>query len=356
MNFDSIDLAFGGGAPCVIIGEIGVNHNNDVDILMRLIEEGARAGLDVLKLQHFVAEEEISRYAPSADYQAAGGHADGQLALAKALELSGETLVKAQARCRALGVGFLCSVFDPVSAAFVAEKLGCKSVKIASSEVGAEPFLADLARKFDGLILSTGASELSETARAVETLRAHRTPSDAQEIAVMHCVSEYPAPMRDLNLKTMAALEIALGVPVGFSDHTEGLVAGVAAAALGAAVLEKHYTLDKALPGPDHKASADIAEITAYVRAVRDAEAALGDGRKTPAPSEAGNRALIRKSLVCAVEALAPGAVIEPSMLAAKRPMVEGAVLPGDLSKIVGLTLRRPKSADEPIFWADFHG
>ena len=176
MNFDSIDLAFGRGAPCVIIGEIGVNHNNDVDILMRLIEEGARAGLDVLKLQHFVAEEEISRYAPSADYQAAGGHDEGQLALVKALELSGETLVKAQARCRELGVGFLCSVFDPVSAAFVAEKLGCTSVKIASSEVGAEPFLAELARKFDGLILSTGASELSETARAVETLRAHRTP------------------------------------------------------------------------------------------------------------------------------------------------------------------------------------
>lgn len=354
MDFDARNLTLEPDAPCVIIGEIGVNHNNDLDLMMRLIDEGAKAGLDVLKFQRFTAEGVASRFAASAAYQAAGGDADGQLALLRKLELSDEALLKARDRCRALGVGFLCSVFDLPSAEFVSSGLGCKSVKIASSEVGNEPFLEVLARQFDGLILSTGASELSEAARAVETLRAEAPPDGSQEIALLHCVSEYPAPHRDLNLRAMAGLSAALGVPVGFSDHSIGLVAGVAAAALGARVLEKHYTLDKALPGPDHKASADIPEITAYVRAVRAAESALGDGRKRPAPSEAGNRSLIRKGLVCALPKLEAGATLTGEMLAAKRPLAEGAVAPGDREKILGLRLAKSKSLDEPIYWSDF--
>lgn len=354
MDFGARQLSLGPRSPCVIIGEIGVNHNNDLDLMMRLIEEGARAGLDVLKFQHFTADRVASRYAASAEYQAAGGDADGQLKLLRGLELSGEALVKARDRCAELGVGFLCSVFDPVSAAFVAGPLGCRSVKVASSEVGNEPFVSELARLFDGLILSTGASETSEAARCVETVRAEEAPTGRREIALLHCVSEYPAPMADLNLRAMSGLSAVLDVPVGFSDHSVGIVAGVAAAALGACALEKHYSLDKSLPGPDHKASADIPEITAYVRAVREAEAALGDGRKRPAPSEAGNRPLIRKGLVCGVPEIPAGAVLTRDMLDAKRPLIGDAVAPGDLDKILGLRIATARRQDEPIRWSDF--
>lgn len=356
MDFKARSLSFGPAAPCVLIGEIGVNHNNDLDMLMRLIEEGTRAGFDVLKLQRFVAEEEISQFAPSAEYQAAGGDDGGQLAIAKALELGDDALFKAEARCRELGVGFLCSAFDYQSVDFVAEKLGCKSVKIASSEVDNDPLLTYMARKFDGLILSTGASELSETARAVEVLRGTPAPTDQRELAVMHCVSEYPAPVEEANLRTVPALAEALALPVGFSDHTLGPVAAVAAVALGARVLEKHYTLDKSLPGPDHRASADIPEVTAYIRAVRDAEASLGDGHKRPAPSEADNRALIRKALVCAVPHIEAGTALTREMIGAKRPAAPGAVAPADLEKVVGLRLTRSRSYDEPILWEDFRG
>lgn len=354
VDFIARQADFSPQAPCVIIGEIGVNHNGDLDLAMRLIEEGARAGLDVLKFQCFTAAGVAARHAPSAAYQAAGGHGDGQFALLSQLEISNEALIKARDRCSELGVGFLCSVFDPASAAFVAEGLGCSSVKVSSSEIGNEPFLDLLARRFDGLILSSGASALSETAAAVETVRAAPAPGAAREVAMLHCVSEYPAPMVDLNLRAMVGLSAALGLPAGFSDHSEGIVAGIAAAALGARVLEKHYTLDKSLDGPDHKASADIPEITAYVRAVRDAEAALGDGAKRPAPSEAGNRTLIRKGLVCAAPEIPAGAVLTAEMLAAKRPLGPDAVAPGDAEKVLGLTMRRAKTYDEPILWSDF--
>ena len=341
-------------APCIIIGEIGVNHNNDLDLMMRLIEEGAKAGLDVLKFQRFVPEETASRFARSAAYQALGGDDDGQLVLLQRLQISDEALDKAQKRCSELGVGFLCSVFDASSAEFVANGLGCRSVKVSSSDIGNEPFLAYLARLYDGLILSSGASELSETALAVETVSAEPVPRGPREIALLHCVSEYPAPVEELNLRAMRGLEQVLGIPVGFSDHSVGIVAGVAAAALGAKILEKHYTLDKALPGPDHRASADIDEITAYVRAVRDTEAALGRGRKRPAPSEANNRCLIRKAVVCALPELEVGTVIDRDMLSFKRPVTPGSIAPLDVEKIVGLELRRSKMLDEPLLWSDF--
>lgn len=300
MDFGARKLAVDPEAPCVIIGEIGVNHNNDLDLMRRLIEEGARAGLDVLKFQFFSAEGVASQFAASAAYQAAGGDADGQLALLRDLELSEDALMKARDHCRALGVGFLCAVFDPPSAAFVAGPLARQSVKIASSEIGNEPFLAEFARLFDGLILSSGASELSETARGVETLRGQPAPNDQREIALLHCVSEYPAPPEDLNLRAMTGLAAALDIPVGFSDHSVGVVAGVAAAALGARVLEKHDTLDKSPPGAgpqgprrhsrDHRLCARGAQNGGGARRRTQTPGAKRSAQSTPDPQGSGLR------------------------------------------------------------------
>lgn len=351
MDFISRQFDFNPGERCIVIGEIGVNHNRQEDMLFRLIDEGIAAGLDVIKLQRFKAEEEIAAFATSTDYQKRAGEGDSQLEMARKLELPDEWLIKAFEYCQERGVGFLCTAFDHSSVDFLADRLGCRTVKIPSPEVTNKPLLQHMARKFDGLLLSTGASYLSEVANAIDWM----AEVGPREVALMHCLSEYPAPVEQANLHAMLSMRQAFKLPVGYSDHTPGQVVAVVAAGLGAAMIEKHYTLDKNLPGPDHKASLDIGELRAFVSAVRDASGCLGDGVKRPVPAEVANRPLIRKSVVCAAPGIPAGTRVCATMLGVKRPWTTGAVEPFEIENIVGLTLRRDKQHDEAILWSDFH-
>lgn len=352
MDFVSKRFDFKPGERCIVIGEIGVNHNRDENLLFKLLDAGIDAGLDIIKLQRFVSEEEISTFAESTAYQKNAGQGDSQLEMAKKLELPDEWLVKAFDYCKQRKVGFLCTAFEMSSVDFLAKKLGCKSVKVPSPEVSNKPLLQHMARSFDGVLLSTGASSMQEVEDAVNWIRAARSDN---ELALMHCLSEYPAPIAQANMRAMLSMREKFGLPVGYSDHTEGHIAGVVTAALGGAMIEKHYTLDKNLPGPDHKASVDIAELKIFVQAVRDAHESLGNGVKAPVTAEAANRPLIRKSIVCADRSgLKKGTIITAEMLGVKRPWSEAAVEPFEIDDIIGLPLMNDKAYDEPILWADF--
>lgn len=351
MDFISSHFDFKKIDRCIVIGEIGVNHNNDAQLLFKLIDEGIKAGVDIIKLQRFSAEAEISSYAPKAEYQTQSGpKGESQLEMAKKLQLSDELIDKAHEYCKLKKIGFLCAAFDHQSVDFIADKLNNKTLKVPSPELTNIPLLEHMARKFDGLLVSTGASYLSECLAAVDCLQ----NNGVQELVLMHCISEYPAPIEDANLRAIVTMQHATQLPIGYSDHTIGIVAPIVAASLGAVLIEKHYTLDKALPGPDHKASADIHELTCMVKSVREASLSLGSGLKRPAESEIKNRPIIRKCLVVNTEYLESGTSLRETMVGIKRPEVPGAVLPLDFNKIIGLKLKKAKNFDEPIMWSDF--
>lgn len=379
MDFVTKNFDFTPSEPCMIIGEVGVNHNNNPEMLFKLIEEGAKAGIDVIKLQRFNAALEISTYAALADYQVKAGMTDGQLKMAQELELSDELLVKAFDYCKEVGVGFLCTAFEWESVDFLADKLGCKTVKVPSPEISNKPLLQQMAKKFDSLLVSTGASYMEEVEQALDWIR--EAGGGKNELALMHCTSQYPALLEQANLNAIKTMRDKCGLPTGYSDHTLGHTAAVVMTGLGGAMLEKHFTLDKNLPGPDHQASVDIPELTALVKAVRKAseirnlksgrasiddlaaagliddvaaaQASLGDGVKKPTAEEAETRPKIRKSIVCGVESLKEGDVIKHGVYEIKRPWVEGAVAPYELEKILGKKLKTKKRFDEPILWSD---
>jgi len=350
MDFTSKKFDFSPGERCIVIGEIGVNHNNDRGMLFELLDRGVEAGCDVIKLQRFKAEDEIAQSAPTTEYQVKAGEGESQLEMAKKLELPDELLIEAFEYCKQLGVGFLCTAFDHGSVDFVADVLGCRSVKVPSPEITNRPLIEYMAKKFDALLVSTGASTLDEVAAVIEWIAG----VGEREVALMHCTSEYPAPIEQVNLGAIDTMRETFGLPVGYSDHTVGILAGTISASLGAAMIEKHYTLDKRLPGPDHAASADIAELTQLVRAMREVHQCLGDGIKRPVQAEAANLPLIRKCFTCALDSMTAGTVIEASMLGIKRPEVEGAVRPYELDRILGRKIAKPKVFDEPILWSDF--
>ncbi|MBT8435516.1 MAG: N-acetylneuraminate synthase family protein [Gammaproteobacteria bacterium] len=351
MDFVSRKFDFNPGERCIVIGEIGVNHNNDRDTLFKLLDAGSHVGCDIIKLQRFKAEDEIAESAPTTEYQVKAGEGDSQLEMAKKLELPDELLVEAYEYCQQMDIGFLCTAFDHGSVDFVADVLGCKSVKVPSPEITNRPLIEYMAQKFDALLVSTGASDLDEVAAVIEWIR----NIGDREIALMHCTSEYPAPIDQVNLTAINTMRAAFELPVGYSDHTRGVVAGTVAASLGAAMIEKHYTLDKNMPGPDHNASADIPELTQLVKAMKDVSLCLGDGIKRPVAAEAKNRLLIRKGFTCALDSMPAGTLIDASMLGIKRPLVKGAVEPFDLDKIVGQKISKSKRFDEPILWSDFN-
>jgi N,N'-diacetyllegionaminate synthase len=352
MDFISNRFAFRPGERCIVIGEIGVNHNGSEEILFRLIDEGAKAGLDVVKLQRFNSALEISEHAALADYQSAAGMRESQLKMAQALELPDELLAKAFEYCKRRKIGFLCTAFEHESVDFLA-RLGCKSIKVPSPEISNKPLLQHMARSFESLLVSTGASYLDEVGLA---LRWIREAEPSRELALMHCTSQYPTPIAQANLKAIPVMRAAFGLPVGYSDHTLGITAATVSAGLGAAMIEKHYTLDRNMPGPDHQASVEIAELAALVRAVRDASASLGDGIKVPVSAESETRPKIRKSLVIQARGLPAGTALRADMLEIKRPWVPGAVDPADLEKVLGATLKADKRHDEPLLWKDLFG
>lgn len=305
----------GEAEPCFIIAEAGVNHNGDINLAKKLIDVAQEAGADAVKFQTFRAEELVTETAEKAEYQKeTTSPAESQFAMIKKLELTGRDFEELGAYAQRKGIIFLSSPFDNGSVDLV-EKLGVPAFKVGSGEITNFPLLKHIARKKKPIILSTGMSTLSEVAEALEIIR----NEGVAEIILLHCVSSYPTKMEDMNLKAMATLKQAFGLPVGLSDHTLGITIPIAAVALGACVIEKHFTLDKNLSGPDHKASLEPGELKEMVAAIRDVEKALGNGVKRPTMEEAENKKVVRRSITAKVD-IAKGTVITEEMLAIKRP------------------------------------
>ncbi len=324
--------------PCFLIAEAGVNHNGDLELARRLVDAAADAGANAVKFQTFSADRLATAAAPQADYQRRNtGIEESQYSMLKRLELSEEAHRELLRHCQRRGILFLSSPFDEESADFL-ETLGLPAFKIPSGEITNTPFLAHIARKGKPIILSTGMSTLDEVRVAVETIRRAGDPP----LALLHCVSNYPAAPEDINLRAMATLHEAFCVPVGYSDHTDGVEIALAAVALGACIIEKHFTLDRNLPGPDHKASLEPAELTSLAAAIRRVEAALGDGVKRPAKCEADAARVARKSLVAARD-LSAGSVLRREDLAIRRPGT--GLPPSALARVVGMLAKEDIAA-----------
>jgi len=328
----------------LIIAEAGVNHNGDLSMAYRLIDAAAAAGADMVKFQTFSAERLATPVAPKAGYQAlTTGDSESQFSMLRRLELTREMHVVLMDRCQAHGIRFFSTAFDAQSADLLAE-LGLDRFKIPSGEITNLPYLRHVGRFAKPIILSTGMATLGEIEAALDVLEASGTPRE--RVTVLHCNTEYPTPMGDVNLRAMNAIGKAFGVPVGYSDHTLGIEVPIAAAALGATVIEKHFTLDRTLPGPDHKASVEPHELKAMIAAIRNVEAALGDGIKRPSSSEAPNRSIARRSLVAAVR-IRKGETFTPENLAVKRPGT--GVSPMRWDEVMGRKATREFAADELI-------
>lgn len=306
----------GAGQPCFIIAEAGVNHNGDMHMAHRLIDVAAAAGADAVKFQSFITDELITPDAPKADYQIiTTGEPGSQYKMLKSLELSAGNLTELKAHCDQIGILFLCTPYEQESADIL-DHMDIAAFKIASTDITNIPLLRYIASKGRPVLLSTGMSTLGEVERAVNTLRIGAVNG---KLVILHCTAEYPAPMSEANLRAILTMQRAFACPVGFSDHTPGIGASPLAVAVGACVIEKHFTLDRNMVGPDHRASLEPDELSSLVETVRGVEAALGDGIKRPMPCEIPNKPRMQKSLV-ARRKINAGDNITADDLACKRP------------------------------------
>jgi N,N'-diacetyllegionaminate synthase len=332
----------------LIIAEAGVNHNGDLEKARALIRVAAEAGADYVKFQTFKAEKLVSAEAKKAAYQInnMGGGDDTQYGMLKSLELREEHHAELKAYAESLGIKFLSTGFDEESVDFL-DSIGMDFFKVPSGEITNHPYLKHVALKGKPVILSTGMSSLAEIEQALDTLT--NAGVAEHDITVLHCNSQYPTPFEDVNLKAMLAIRDAFKVDVGYSDHTLGVEIPVAAVALGATVIEKHFTLDRNLPGPDHKASLEPGELKSMVHYIRHVEQALkGDGRKRPSASELPNKSLVRKSIHLAADKAA-GSVIGEKDLVMKRP--GDGIPPLFLEQVVGKKVSRSLTAGEKLSW-----
>ena len=330
--------AVGPELPCLVIAEAGVNHNGDVEMALRLVDAAVEARADVVKFQTFNSEEVVTPFAPKADYQLQNtGTSESQLDMIKKLELPDDAFRAIQAHCRKRGIMFLSTPFDHRSADLL-EEMGVEAFKIPSGEITNHPFLAHIARKRKPLIVSTGMSNLEEVAAALDVIH----DAGNTELVLLHCVSNYPASPDNVNLRAMKTLEERFNVPVGYSDHTQGIAIPLGAAAVGACVVEKHFTLDRKLPGPDHRASLEPLELAAMVQGIRDVQSALGDGVKRPVAEELATAAVARRSLIAAHD-LQAGTLLTESMVAIRRPGT--GLPPSDLPRILGRRLKQDLAA-----------
>ncbi len=327
-----------------IIAEIGVNHDGSLAKARQLVLAARDGGADWAKFQTFKAADLAAAAAPTAAYQRAH-HGGDQRSLLAGLELGADAFRELQAQCHEAGIGFLSSPFDPGSLELLLA-MGLGTVKVGSGEITNLPLLARLGGAGVRVILSTGMSTLGEVETAVRALQ----DAGCRHLVLLHCVTQYPTPVDQVNLRAMTTLRRAFGLPVGYSDHTPGHEVAVAAAALGAVIIEKHLTLDPTAPGPDHAASSSPAEFAALVRAVRNVEAALGDGIKRPAACELPNLVVARKSLVAARD-LAAGDVVGAHDVLIKRP--GDGIAPRHLAQVVGRRLARAVARDTVLSWDD---
>ncbi|EMO53383.1 N-acetylneuraminate synthase [Leptospira noguchii] len=329
----------------LIIAEAGVNHNGDLELARKLIDVAANAGADIVKFQTFKAERLVTKSAKKADYQntTTDNAAESQYEMLKKLELSKENHEKLIQHCKRTGIEFLSTAFDLQSLAFL-EQLNLSRYKIPSGEITNFPYLQKIGSSGKPIILSTGMSTLGEIESALLVLET--TGAKRDEITVLHCNTEYPTPYSDVNLSAMKSIADAFKIKVGYSDHTSGIEVSVAAVALGASVIEKHFTLNRSLPGPDHKASLEPNELKTMVRSIRNVELSLGDGIKKPSSSEFKNISIARKSIVAA-SSIKAGEIFTRENLTTKRP--GDGISPMRFDEVIGLKAKRDFSEDELI-------
>lgn len=315
----------------LVIAEAGVNHNGDLQMARELVAVAAAAGADLVKFQTFSADAIVTAAASKADYQQQSTGADeSQREMLRKLELSRVMHEDLIACCRESGIGFFSTGFDLDSMRLLVD-LGLDRFKVPSGEITNRPYLEFIGRQRKPVIVSTGMATLGEVEAALEILESAGAPR--REMTLLHCTTQYPARMEDVNLRAMQSMARAFGIRVGYSDHTSGIEVALAAVALGASVVEKHFTLDRRLPGPDHAASLEPEELSAMVRGIRNLELALGDGVKRPTAVEMANRAAARKSLV----AIAP-------------------IKAGEAFTELNLGVKRPGTGISPMRWHEFLG
>ncbi len=327
----------------IIIAEAGVNHNGSIEIAKKLIDEAAVAGVDYVKFQTFKTENLVSKSARKATYQQQNmsDADDSQFSMLKKLELSPRQHEELVEYCAQKGVKFFSTAFDLESIDYLAS-LRFGIWKIPSGEITNYPYIKKIARYEQPVIMSTGMCEMCEIRQAVDVLK----QNGCSDITLLHCNTEYPTPMQDVNLRAMQTLAQEFGVKVGYSDHTQGIEVPIAAVAMGAEVIEKHFTLDKTMDGPDHKASLEPDELKAMVSAIRNIEKALGSAEKCVSPSEAKNKAIARKSIVAACE-IKQGEVLTAENLAVKRP--GNGISPMRWNEVLGQKAIRDFKEDELI-------
>ncbi len=308
----------------IIIAEAGVNHNGNIETAKKLIEAAADAGADYVKFQTFKTELSISKDAPLAEYQKQTGE-QSQFEMVKKLELSEDVHFELIEHCKKCGIQFLSTGFDAPSLDFL-NSLHMDFFKVPSGEITNLPYLRKIKSFKKPIVMSTGMAFLDEVQDALKVF-------EGEDVTVLHCNTEYPTPMKDVNLKGMLTIGSELGVRIGYSDHTLGIEVPIAATAMGARVIEKHFTLDRSMPGPDHKASLEPHELKSMVQAIRNIELALGSGMKVPSESEKKNIAIARKSIVAA------------------RPIKAGEILSNE-----NLAIKRPGTGISPMKWDDVIG
>lgn len=332
----------GDGHPCFIIAEGGVNHNGDINLAKKMVDKAVEAGADAIKFQTFKSEKLVTKYAPMAKYQKNNiGMEDSQLNMLKKLELSYDEFLNIKEYCDGKGIIFMSTPFDFESADFL-NSIGMEAFKISSGDLTNIPMMEYIAKFNKPMILSSGMAILGEIEEAVMAIR----NMGIEDIAVLHCTSNYPAAIDSVNLKAMNTIKSAFNVVGGYSDHTEGITIPIAAAALGANIIEKHFTLDKSMEGPDHKASLNPEELKTMVREIRKVETSLGNGIKVFSKSEIDAMKVGRKSIVAARD-IRKGEIIETKDLDYKRPGT--GLSPKEYKMILGKKAKRDIKKDEQL-------
>lgn len=328
-----------------IIAEAGVNHNGDVELGKKLIEVAAEAGADAVKFQTWKTGECTGRFATKVAYLDTDD-SESRFDISNKLMLPYPAFNAFKAHCEKVGIMFMSTPDGYESLNFLVDELNLDFIKISSTEVTHIEYLKCIARKNRPVILSTGMSKLGEVEEAIYTLEEHGAP----EIFVLHCTSEYPAPDAEINLRALTTMNRAFGLPIGYSDHSLGSEAALMSVALGAKIIEKHFTLDKNMDGPDHKASSSPEELKAYIHSIRRAELMLGNGRKYPTKTEAENLPGIRRGIVAAKE-IKSGTTLSREDLTFKRPY--RGIEPKQIEDLIGMQINRDLAEDEPVVWED---
>lgn len=339
---------------CFVIAEAGVNHNGSEKLALQLVEAAASAGADAIKFQTFKAETLVSKGTATAEYQKQQTGSNDQFEMLKKLELSADLHEKLIDQCKTLDIEFMSTPFDSEAAKFLVDH-EMKRIKVPSGELTNLPFIRELAAFNHPMILSTGMANLEEVKEAVSAVREEREmqrfPEPLEEmLVILHCTSNYPARLEDVNLKAMQTMASELELPVGYSDHTDGTIVSVAAVAMGACVIEKHFTLDKKLPGPDHQASLEPDELEMMIQQIRQIEACMGNGEKAPRDSELPVRDLVRRSVTLATDKEG-GEVIEAADLVLLRP--GNGIPPKQLTEVIGKRVKSFLKAGSVLQWQD---